>query len=145
MGAGIQANGVEAAVPPDAWTSSYTSSGWTDIDVTASLSAWMADPSSNHGWAMLPTGTNGVDFYSTNNVSYWVPRISVDYLPSASDLHADSPDSTATILDVNSGEATAFGTFETAGDRDVFQFVVTQTTIVTIDLGWTGAGNFVDT
>ncbi len=145
MGAGIQANGVEAAVTPDAWTSSYTSSGWTDIDVTASLSAWMADPSSNHGWAMLPTGTNGVDFYSTNNVSYWVPRISVDYLLSDSDLHADSPDSTATILDVNSGEATAFGTFETAGDRDVFQFVVTQTTIVTIDLGWTGAGNFVDT
>ena len=41
--------------------------------------------------------------------------------------------------------AAAFGTFEAAGESDVFQFTVTQSTTITIDLGWTGANSIVDT
>ncbi|MGZ0165914.1 MAG: hypothetical protein ACKVII_18475, partial [Planctomycetales bacterium] len=86
-----------------------------DFDVTTSLTAWAADPTRNHGWALLPTGSNGVDFYSTDNVSYWVPRISVDYLAPNGDLHADTPDASATTLDLSSGSAGVSGTFEAAG------------------------------
>lgn len=142
---GIQANDIEAMSTADAQSSSYLSTGWRNFDVTTSLIAWAADPSTNHGWALLPTGSNGVDFYSTNNVSYWVPRISIDYLAPNGDLHSDTPDASASVLDLSSGATTTFGTLEAAGDRDVFQFTVTQSTTITIDLGWTGAGSFVDT
>jgi hypothetical protein len=145
FGSGIQANDLEALSTVDVTSSSYVSSGWTDFDVTTSLAAWPADPSSNFGWAMLPTDTNSVQFYTSDNVSYWVPRLSVDYPAPAGDVHSDAPDGSATPLDLSSGSATAFGTFEAAGDSDVFQFTVTQSTTITIDLGWTGANSIVDT
>jgi len=145
FGSGIQADGIEAMITPDVTSASYVSSGWTDLDVTASLAAWATAPESNFGWAMLPTDTNSVQFYTSDNVSYWVPRISVDYLSPNGDLHSNTPDATATPLDLSSGTATTLGTFEAAGDRDLFQFTVTQSTTITIDLGWTGAGSFVDT
>jgi len=59
---GIQADGVEAAASADATASG--SAGTVTVDVTAAVKAWQADPSSNHGWVLLPGGTNGVDFDS---------------------------------------------------------------------------------
>jgi len=63
-GDGIQGDGVEA-------TSDYLSTpggtGTMNVDVTAALQAWQADPSSNHGWVLLPTGSDGVDFYSSES------------------------------------------------------------------------------
>ena len=41
------------------------SSGAQTIDVTASLAAWMNNPSANRGWIFRPTGTDGVDFRSS--------------------------------------------------------------------------------
>ena len=93
---------------------------------------------------MLPTGTNGINWYSANNVSYLVPRLAVEYTTGA-DFHSDTPDASATPLDLTTGSATVIGTFETAGDRDVFAVTFTETVTLTIDLGWTGAGSFVDT
>jgi hypothetical protein len=144
FGSGIQANDIEAKSTADVQTG-YMSSGWRDIDVTTSVTAWAADPTTNHGWAMLPTGSNGVDFYSTNNVSYWVPRISVEYLAPTGDLHADVADSSATELDLSSGSAGVSGTLETAGDRDVFKFTLTESAAIAMNLGWTGSGSLVDT
>ncbi|MGZ0170121.1 MAG: hypothetical protein ACKVHE_11235 [Planctomycetales bacterium] len=103
FGSGIQANDLEALSTVDVTSSSYVSSGWTDFDVTTSLAAWPADPSSNFGWAMLPTDTNSVQFYTSDNVSYWVPRLSVDYPAPAGDVHSDAPDGSATPLDLSSG------------------------------------------
>jgi large repetitive protein len=144
FGSGIQADNVEALATPDVTTSSYVSTGWLDLDVTSSVQEWSYDPASNHGWAMLPTGTNGINWYSANNVSYWVPRLAVEYTTGA-DFHSDTPDASATPLDLTTGSATVIGTFETAGDRDVFAVTFTETVTLTIDLGWTGAGSFVDT
>ncbi|MGA2034688.1 MAG: PA14 domain-containing protein, partial [Thermoguttaceae bacterium] len=60
----IDANGVEAAAAYDA-TFHPTSSGiFVTIDVTSSLVAWQADPTKNFGWALLPTGSDGVRFSS---------------------------------------------------------------------------------
>ncbi|GJM25178.1 MAG: hypothetical protein DHS20C16_15930 [Phycisphaerae bacterium] len=49
---GIQNDGAEAAVAADASGSSDV--GPYELDVTTSVEAWLADPSSNHGWAWLP-------------------------------------------------------------------------------------------
>ena len=41
--------------------------GWQSIDVTASLRAWQADRTSNHGWVFLPGGPNMVTAASCEN------------------------------------------------------------------------------
>ena len=72
--AGIQANDVEAASFADAITG-IAIVGVLSIDVTASVQEWASDPTSNHGWAILPTGTNGVDFDSAEGFA--PPRLIV--------------------------------------------------------------------
>jgi len=83
LAAGVHADGVEAAAAPDAVTGSI-SIGTLSIDVTASLVAWQADPAANFGWAILPTGTNGVDFNSaegatpptlTLDITFWTSNV----------------------------------------------------------------------
>ena len=74
-GSGIQANGVEAASTPVA-TTNWVSTGILQIDVTASLQAWQADPTTNKGWAFLPTGSDGVYFDSAEGSN--APRLVVD-------------------------------------------------------------------
>ena len=76
-GSGIQANGVEAASTVVATTGSV-STGILQIDVTASLQAWIANPSTNMGWVFLPTGSDGVDFDSAEGGN--APRLVVDYI-----------------------------------------------------------------
>ena len=145
MGSGIQADGIEAVPTPDAQTPVFTSTGWQNLVVTSTLVAWAANPAKNFGWALLPTNTDGVDIYSVNNSSNWVPRISVEYLTPKSDLHANTPDASASSLPVVNNYASLFGTLETAGDRDVFQFTLTQTRTITINLSATGTGTPIDT
>lgn len=53
---GIQNDGVEAEVAAD--TSGSSDVGPYELDVTSSLEAWVANPSSNHGWAWLPPGAD---------------------------------------------------------------------------------------
>ncbi len=74
-GNGIQANGVEAASTP-VFTTGSVNTGILQIDVTASLQAWQADPTTNYGWAFLPTGSGGVDFDSAEGGN--APRLIVD-------------------------------------------------------------------
>ncbi len=59
---GIQANNVEARSAVDA--SATPGTGTTTIDVTTSLQAW-ATGAANLGWAILPTGSDGWDFSSS--------------------------------------------------------------------------------
>lgn len=150
FGGGIQANGVEALAAPDAQTASYVATGWQTLDVKTSLVAWLANPAANFGWAMLPTGTDGVDWYSSNNGSSWVPRLSVEYFIPSGDLHANQPPLAATPLAatplaVTNNYASVFGTLETAGDRDVFQFTLTKSRSVTLQLTGTGSTPALDT
>nr|MDJ0681314.1 DNRLRE domain-containing protein [Xenococcaceae cyanobacterium MO_167.B52] len=72
---GVSANGVEAKSAAVA-TTGWVSNGILRIDVTESLQAWQANPSSNQGWAFLPTGSDGVDFSSSEGGN--APRLVVD-------------------------------------------------------------------
>lgn len=60
---GVQADGVESEAAMSGRVH-LPESGRIVFDVTDSLLAWQADPSANHGWVFLPTGTDGWDFFS---------------------------------------------------------------------------------
>ena len=72
---GVQADNIEAKTNPVGVTS-FVTTGILTLDVTASLQAWQADPTANHGWAFLPTGTDGVDFDSAEGGH--APRLLVE-------------------------------------------------------------------
>lgn len=67
LGDGVQADGSEAASSADVETGSV-STGPTAIDVTTSVRAWV-DGSANYGWAFLPSGRDGWDFYSAEGAT----------------------------------------------------------------------------
>ncbi|MEO1348073.1 MAG: NF038122 family metalloprotease [Cyanobacteria bacterium J06635_15] len=73
-GNGIQTDGVEAANVPFIVTD--LTGGIVSIDVTSSLQAWQADPSSNYGWAFLPTNSGNAMFFSSEGSV--APQLLVD-------------------------------------------------------------------
>ena len=79
LNAGVQADGVEALATADVSTGAIGATGKRSIDVTASLAAWLANPAGNLGWVLLPTGGDGVDFYSSEGTTR--PRLVVQYIP----------------------------------------------------------------
>jgi hypothetical protein len=76
-GDGVQADDVESVAVPDAFAPGSAST--VEIIVTASLQAWQADPSTNHGWVILPQGGDGWDFSSNEAAEGNRPRLEVVY------------------------------------------------------------------
>jgi hypothetical protein len=74
-GNGVQNTGIEAASQQDAVVAGAT--GRVEINVTASLQAWVNDPASNFGWALLPLGNNGWDIRSSESTQ--PPQLRVYY------------------------------------------------------------------
>ncbi|MEM9818787.1 MAG: LamG-like jellyroll fold domain-containing protein, partial [Cyanobacteria bacterium P01_D01_bin.6] len=72
---GIQANNIDAASSAVATTGSV-STGTLQIDITASVRAWQANPSNNRGLTFLSTGNDGVEFWSSESGNG--PRLVVD-------------------------------------------------------------------
>ncbi len=74
-------------------TATGSATGAYVIDVTTSLAAWVDNPSANRGWIFRPTGTNGVDFKTSESsaigdrplltVAYFPPPTGVPTAPSA--------------------------------------------------------------
>ncbi|MEM8808560.1 MAG: DNRLRE domain-containing protein, partial [Cyanobacteria bacterium P01_G01_bin.38] len=89
LGNGIQTDDVEAVNTSLVVTDLV--GGVVSIDVTASLQAWQADPSSNYGWAFLPTTLDNAKFFSSEGSI--APRLVVDV----------NQDSLETQLSSNSG------------------------------------------
>ncbi len=89
IGSGIQTNGSEAASSVVASTG-FVDTGVLTIDVTDSLVNWQLAPAENYGWALLSTGTNGVDFDSSESGNG--PRLVVDFTvrPTRSRGHRDT-------------------------------------------------------
>lgn len=51
--------------------------GYVIFDVTESILAWLADPSTNHGWLFNDIGTDGWDFDSSEGT--FAPRLTINY------------------------------------------------------------------
>ena len=74
--AGVQADEYGASVG----TAVGTSIGTYSIDVTASITAWKANPAANRGWIFRPTNTNGVDIRSSEFTTESArPKLTVVY------------------------------------------------------------------
>jgi len=107
------------------------SSGAQSIDVTASLAAWADDPSANHGWIFLPTGSGGVEFRSSEYVTTISerPRLTVTYdetatlppdLPVLNGPADDAVDvATSPVLDVHVSDPEAEAMTVTYWGREV--------------------------
>jgi hypothetical protein len=100
FGAGIQADGVEAATTYDAATGLAGSvpTGPRTIDVAASLEAWRANPQANFGWVVLAIGRNELEFSSAEGVV--PPKLTVTYFdtenqPFAAESGGSTPNSLA--------------------------------------------------
>ncbi|MGI9284295.1 MAG: phytase [Pseudomonadales bacterium] len=78
---GVQADDFEAQSIAEA-TTGWVSTGRLQLDVTATLLTWQQDSSSNQGWVLLPTGSNGVDFDSAEGET--APRLVVQTARSSS-------------------------------------------------------------
>jgi hypothetical protein len=67
-GNGVQANNIEAGSTIIDTINPTAAVGSTEVfDVTTTLQAWVTNPASNFGWAILPTGTDGYQFKSSEH------------------------------------------------------------------------------
>lgn len=75
---GVQADGVEARVSADATLFSGLSAPGTvfELDVTDSVRAWESGQA-NYGWVLLPTGTDGASFHSSESAT--PPSLTIIY------------------------------------------------------------------
>jgi hypothetical protein len=118
-GAGIQTDGVEAVAAADAvFAHAAPTNVSYAVDVATSIAAWKLAPSSNFGWLIQPTGSDGVFFASAEQpVAAQRPRLDVTYVPSGSN-HA--PVATADVRAVNAGGTVRLtplrNDFDTDGD-----------------------------
>ena len=114
LGDGIQPNEIEAAQLPDDIQPGDI--GQMVFDVTMSMQAFLADPSTNYGWVLIPTGSGGVDFSGEDTAALFNPL-----------------EGLAPRLDFVLGAGTGVcGDFDLDGDVDA-----ADRTIQTV--GWTGA------
>jgi hypothetical protein len=111
---GVQADGTEAATDADATTGSV-SVGPTTVDVTASVQAWI-DGDSNRGWAFLPSGGDGWDFYSAEGER--PPKLTVRYETEGDGGDAGVAVSTDAASDVGETSATLNGSLTDLGGAD---------------------------
>jgi Peptidase M60, enhancin and enhancin-like/N-terminal domain of M60-like peptidases/Cadherin-like domain len=75
---GIQIDNTDAQSTVDLSTGAVTT-GIQLYDVTNAVSAWYSNPSSNFGWAIMPTSNDGVSIRSAESAS--PPRLLVEYFP----------------------------------------------------------------
>jgi hypothetical protein len=106
---GVLNDGVEATVAPDLATGGV-STGTLSLNVLPSVQAWLASPATNHGWAMLPTGTDGIDFHSSEGTT--PPELTIVYIPPTNSAPV-AVDDTATVV-----EDTATSIVVLANDTD---------------------------
>ncbi|WP_428262294.1 DNRLRE domain-containing protein [Haliangium sp.] len=87
LGQGIDADGSDAEASPDLVTLPYLSEGeslgYSLFDVTASVRAWQ-DGAANHGWALMPQGSDKLVLYSFEGSL--PPELVIDYT-----LSGDAP------------------------------------------------------
>ncbi len=86
LGGGIQSDNTEALATADGFTgtSGLAAIGRANINVLSSVVAWQQNPSTNHGWAILPTGNDGLLITSSeaDNVT-GPPQLRITYIASA--------------------------------------------------------------
>lgn len=123
---GISADGVEAAETPVTTSGGSVGTGTLELDVTDSILKWLDDPSSNNGWAILPTDSDGVDLISSEGSNVAArPELVVNFaVPNADPVAVD--DAAETLL----GEAATIDVLGNDTDADGDLLAVTEANAV---------------
>lgn len=88
---GIQADGTDAVAVAEATTSMSSLSTAYPVSVTGSVQAWAVSPTSNYGWAILPSGTDGLRLESAESATAaFRPLLSVTYTPPFTGCNSDA-------------------------------------------------------
>jgi hypothetical protein len=82
-GNGVQNTGIEAVALQDSIVAGAT--GRVEINVTASVQAWVSGDAENLGWVLLPAGNNGWDIRSSESTSPPQLRVYYTVVPAACD------------------------------------------------------------
>ncbi len=116
LAGGVQADDLEAIYTPDT-SSGQSQVGAISFSVFSSVQNWLANPTSNKGWALIPTGTDGVDFNSSEGtvkpkliVSYVIPT-GLNTPPTAVNDNATTSLNTAVPIAVLANDADPNGDF----------------------------------
>lgn len=112
---GVQTNGVEALLAPDT-SSGQSQVGAISFNVLSSLQAWLASPTSNKGWALIPTGTDGVDFNSSEGTVK--PKLIVSYVVPTGPNTPPTAVNDTTTTNLNTAVAIAVLTNDTDSNGD---------------------------
>ncbi|MEY4566892.1 MAG: hypothetical protein RLY14_1862, partial [Planctomycetota bacterium] len=149
---GIQIDGVEAVSTPDT-SSGQTQLGSMSFNVLRSLQAWQAAPATNLGWALIPTGSDGADFHSSEGTT--APKLIVTYViddgandpPVAVNDVATIVGSTATVISVLSNDSDINGnpltvTSVTSPTHGTATINADNTVTYTPAIGYFGADSF---
>jgi len=122
MGAGVSADGLEAAAVSDFEAVPNILGAPAIFDVTATVQAWANDPARNLGWAIMPAGTDGWRASSSEaSIAGERPVLEIVYVGSgcAGDFNADG------FVDFTDFDAfvTAFETSGSGADFNADGFV----------------------
>lgn len=100
FGAGVQADGTEAAAAIDAVADSTgrTVPFVLRIDVSASVQAW-ANGQANYGWALLPTGTDGYRVDTAESTTPPALEVMFTNTPCAAVIIVQQPPATVTVTE----------------------------------------------
>ncbi|MBX3388596.1 MAG: DNRLRE domain-containing protein [Phycisphaeraceae bacterium] len=143
LGAGVQFDGVEAAPSAEFAVLPNVLDAWAVFDVTSSVRDMVANPASNQGWVLAPTGGDGWRFLSSEAaVVSDRPTLEVTFVQPVcdGDLNGDSfVDDSDFSLFVQSYDAlvvppaSAFADFnrdDAVDDADFVSFVVAYETLL---------------
>lgn len=84
MDDGLAADGVEAEASADLSVGPKVEIGGRLFDVTATVQKWSGG-AANYGWALLPVGRDGWDFYSSEHETVTLrPKLTVTFSPQPS-------------------------------------------------------------
>lgn len=90
---GIQADGIDAVATAEATVTMSSASTAYTVTVTGSVQAWASVPATNYGWAILPTGTDGLRLESSESTTAsYRPLLTVDFTPPGCDDNDDCGD-----------------------------------------------------
>ena len=121
---GLQGDGVEAT--PVLRTFSASS----EIDVTEDLQLWISGEAENFGWGFTPTGSNGVDWHSSESPSISNrPKLMVEYRngpPPSGNFAPNALDDTASVTEDTPPNPVSGNVLTNDGDADNDPVTVSQ-------------------
>lgn len=133
---GVDADDLEAAGSYDDGVSSTSAGMNVDLDVTASVQAWVDGTADNYGWAILPGGTDGWHMVSSEGTQSYRPILTVEFIAGGNRKPVADAGDDQTVKDLEGdGETITLdgsSSYDPDGDIVLYEWTVDSTPITDI-------------